>query len=288
MVCIILNYLSVETRLRDYTKLESSNCQLITQYGGKQFQHPRDVAITNNDEFVIVDSDNRDIIVLDKDLNLIKIFGQDRLNNPESVAVGKDVIAVSEYSDMVVKKFSLIGEYLSEFGSCGSEDGKFYNPQGLAFNSNYLLYVVDHGNCRVQVFDVNDDFLFKFGSKGSSPGQLQYPRCIALDTSDQVYVTDQSGSGGIVMFSEAGKFITKIDRHKPYAICLTPGEYILTNDHSDNCFIVFDPAQKEITTFGMQGNEKGQFNHIHGIAINSVGTILISEGSNRRLQVIHV
>ena len=127
-----------------------------------------------------------------------------------------ECIADSEWDDHVVKKFSLQGDYLSKFGSLGSGDGQFTNPQGLCFNSKGLLYVVDHDNCRVQVFRENV-FLFKFGSIGHNPGEFQDPRYIAVDSSDQVYVTDigenddDHGGTGISVFSEDGHFIKRIN-----------------------------------------------------------------------------
>ena len=270
----------VTTTLRDYTKIEVQNCQLITQYGGKKFQHPWDITTTTNDDVVMVDSDNKDVVILNKDMKLIGSFGQgsgdSKLNHPVGVAVGHNVIAVSEYSDHVVKKFTLQGDYLSKFGSCGSGDGQFTNPQGLTFNSKGLLYVVDRSNYRIQLFDNNNKFLFKFGSEGFNPGQFQDPCYIALDSSDQVYVTDYSSSGGIIVFSEDGHFIKKINCNNPFAICLTPDDYIITDP--DDILTVFSPTHQLITKFGTYG--------ILGIAVNSVGTIFVTEGNNQRLQVI--
>ena len=278
----------VKTTLRDYTKIEVQNCQLITQYGGKKFQCPYDITTTTNDDVVMVDYDNKDVVILNKDMKLIRSFGQgsgdSKLDYPVGVAVGHNVIAVSEYSDHVVKKFTLQGDYLSKFGSCGSGDGQFNIPRGLTFNSKGLLYVVDYSNGRIQVFDSNNKFLFKFGSKGSNPGQFQYPRYIALDSSDQVYVTDSSSSGGIIVFSEDGHFIKKINCNKPFAICLTPDDYIITDD--GDTLTVFSPTHQLITKFGTTGSQRGQFNTILGIAVNSVGTIFVTEGDNHRLQVI--
>ena len=281
------------TPLRDYTKIEEKNCQLVTHYGGKKFNNPRGIAIGPNDEVVIVDYTNKEIIIFDKDLKLIRTFGQgsgySKLNNPVSVAVGHNVIAVSEYNDHVVKKFSLQGDYLSEFGSRGSGDGKFSNPQGLCFNSKGLLYVVDYGNRRVQVFRENV-FLFKFGSRGHNPGQFQYPRYIAVDSSDQVYVTDYSDDGGISVFSEDGHFIKRINCNYPYAICIAPDDHIIT-EGSNNSITVFSPTHECIGKFGVHGKGKGQFDCIYGITINNSGTIFVTESSrvgevNRRLQII--
>ena len=200
--------------LRDYTKIEGRNCELVTDYGGKKFNKLRSVAVGPNDEVLVVDNGNREVIIFDKDLKLFRTFGQgsgdSKLNYPEGVAVGHNVIAVSDSDDDVVKIFSFQGDYLSKFGSHGSEDGQFNNPLGLCFNSKGLLYVADRSNHRVQVFRENV-FQFKFGSQGANPGQFKGPHYVTVDSTDQVYVTDQSEDGGISVFSEVGHFIKKIN-----------------------------------------------------------------------------
>ena len=294
------------TPLRDYTKIEEKNCQLVTHYGGKKFNHPYDVAIGSNDEVVIVDDTNKEGVIFDKDLKLIRTFGQgngdSKLNKPVGVAVGHNVIAVSEYSDHVVKRFSLQGDYLSKFGSRGSGDGQFHRPDGLCFNSKGLLYVVDNGNCRVQVFRENV-FLFKFGSEGYNPGEFQSPHNIAVDSSDQVYVTDSGDhdydddddddddyGGGISVFSEDGHVIKRINCNSPFAICIAPDDHIIIEVSNNNSITVFSPAHECIGKFGVRGKGKGQFSCITGIAINNNGTIFVTEGSvgegNSRLQII--
>ena len=275
------------TTLRDYTKIEEKNCQLVTHYGGKKFSRPR-VTTGPNDEVFIVESDNKEVIIFDKDLKLIRTFGQgsgdSKLNSPVGVAVGHHVIAVSEHTDHVVKKYSLQGDYLSKFGSRGSRDGQFSYPQGLCFNSKGLLYVVDYSNCRVQVFRENNVFLFKFGSKGHNPGQFQGACYIAVDSSDRVYVTDYN-DGGISVFSEDGHFIKKINCNKPYAISIAPDDYIIT-DLDDNFLTVFSPTHELVGKLGVRSKEKGQFSNISGIAINKRGTIFVTEYGNDHLQII--
>ena len=272
----------VTTPLRDYTKIEEKNCQLVTHYGGKKFINPHDVAIGPNDEVVIVDDNNKEGIIFDKDLKLIRTFGQSsgdsKLNDPAGVAVGHNVIAVSEFSNHVVKKFSLQGDYLSKFGSRGSGDGQFNYPQGLCFNSKGLLYVVDLSNHRVQVFRENV-FLFKFDSKGHNPGQFKDPRYIAVDSSDLVYVTDWCNDGGISVFSEDGHFIKRINCNNPYSICIAPDDHIIARVNDCDSITVFSHTHECIAKFEMCGKEKGQFNRILGIAINNSGTIFVTGGA---------
>ena len=273
------------TTLRDYTKIEEKNCVLVTHYGMKKSNNPL-VTTGPNDEVVI--ANDKEVTIFNKDLKLIRTFGQGsgdgKLNYPIGVAVGHHVIAVSEFADHVVKKYSLQGDYLSKFGSRGSGDGQFNNPQGLCFNSKGLLYVVDYSNYRVQVFRENV-FLFKFGSKGHNPGQFQNPRYIAVDSSDQVYVPDWCYDGGISVFSEDGHFIKKINCSKPYAIGIAPDDYIIT-DQDDNFLTVFSPTHELVGKLGVCGKEKGQFSGITGIAINKRGTIFVTEYNNHRLQII--
>ena len=277
------------TSLRDYTKIKEQRCQLVTDYGGKKFNRLRSVAVGPSDEVVVVDKGNREVIIFDKDLKLIRSFGQgigdSKLNYPVGVAVGHNVIVVSDSDDDVVKKFSLQGDYLSKIGSRGSGDGQFNNPQGLCFNSKGLLYVVDRSNHRIQVFSENV-LLFKFGSKGANTGQFQNPRYVAVDSIDQVYVTDWCKDGGISMFSEDGHFIKKINCNKPYAICIIPDDHLITD--ANDVLTVFSPTHEVVAKFGVRGKEKGQFNDVRGITIHNSGTIVITEAEygNKRLQII--
>ena len=64
------------TPLRDYAKIEVKNYQLVTDYGGKRFSHPYDVATGPNNEVIMVDKDNKEVIIFDQDLKLIRTFGQ--------------------------------------------------------------------------------------------------------------------------------------------------------------------------------------------------------------------
>ena len=272
--------------LRDFTKINKKNCQLVTHYGGKKFSWPQGIAIGPSNEILIADFVNKEVITFDKDLKLIRTFGQDsKLNLPVCVAINRNIIEVSDFSDHVVKIFSLQGDYLSKFGSHGSEDGQFNYPYGLSYNSKGLLYVVEYGNCRVQVFRDNM-FLFKFGSSGHSPGQFKQPNHVAVDSSDQVYVTDNTDDGGISVFSEDGHFIKKINCNSPFTICIAPNDYIITKVNNDHGLTVLSPTHKLIAKFGMNGKEKGEFNGIYGIAINNSGTIFVTEWNNHRLQII--
>ena len=64
--------------LRDYTKIKKKNCQLLTHYGGKKFSGPCDITTGPNNEVVIAHFGNKEVLIFDKDLKLMRRFGQGR------------------------------------------------------------------------------------------------------------------------------------------------------------------------------------------------------------------
>ena len=276
---------------RDYNKMTEQDCsQVVTHYGGNKFGSLTDVAIAPTGEVVIVDYDNKCVVVLDDKLQLLKVVGQgssnSRLVNPRGVAVTDNVIAVSDCGSDQVKKYSLQAEFLSVIGCRGNKNGQFKYPRGLAFNNNKLLYVVDGLNYRVQVFQEDNTFAFSFGKRRNNPGQFQFPVRIAIDPNNNVLVTDYVANC-IHLFTHNGQFIQTINSDSPYAITISPTGYLITG-HSgdDNKIRVWSPTYQLINQFGKSGSKQGELYGIKGMAIDSSGTIHVAELGNERLQVI--
>ena len=287
---ILSCYYRTPVDYRDYNKMTEQDCsQVVTQYGGNKFGH-LDVAIAPTGEVVIVDNDNRCVVVLDDKLNLLKLIGQGRGNSrllsPYGVAVTDNVIAVSDWGSDQVKKYSLQGELLSVIGCLGDKNGQFNHPRGLAFNNNKSLYVVDGYNHRVQVFQQDNMFVFSFGNKGRNPGQFQSPVRIAIDPNNNVLVTDRDADC-IHLFTHDGQFIQTINSYGPIAITISPTGYLITSHAGDdNKIRVWSPTYQLINQFGKMGSKQGEFYDIRGMAIDSNGNIYVAECNNKRLQVI--
>ena len=289
---ILSCYYRTPVDYRDYNKMTEQDCsQVVTHYGGNKFGGLTDVAIAPTGEVVIVDYDNRCVVMLDDKLNLLKLIGQgsgnSRLVSPWGVAVTDNVIAVSDWGSHQVKKYSLQGELLSVTGCRGDKNGQFYFPGGLAFNNNKLLYVVDGHNHRVQVFQQDDKFAFSFGNRENNPGQFQCPVRIAIDPNNNILVTD-SDANCIHLFTHNGQFIQTINSYRPSAITISPTGYLITGHHGDdNKIRVWSPTYQLINQFGKKGSKQGEFYGIKGIAIDSSRTIHVAEYENKRLQVIN-
>ena len=276
---------------RDYKKITAQDCsQVVTHYGGKKFGHLIDVTVTSNDDIVIVDYGNNCVVVLDNQLNLLKVIGQGSGNSklvcPSGVAVTDNIIAVSDQGSHQVKKYSLHGELLSVIGCHGNKNGQFKYPRGLAFNNNKLLYVVDGWNYRVQVFQQDDTFAFLFGNNGSNPVLFLNPIKIAIDHNDNVLVNDISANC-ITIFTNIGEFKQTLKTTRPCAITISPTGYlIIGHDEDDKIIKIWSPAYQLINEFGKRGSKQDECYGIRGISSDSTGTIYVAQKNNHGIQII--
>ena len=272
---------------------------------------PNDIAIALNNELIILDSSCSKALVVSTELTVVKelsFSGNAAIANPSGIAVSGATIAVGDSSNHVVKILTFEAKYLSIIKfTTNSKGGQFDVLFRMQFNSKGVLYVLDYCNRRVQAFDTNkrNRFCGNVGSQGSDPGQYQQPNCVAVDGSDNVYVTDYR-SKCINMYSGNDHvFLFKIDCDcKPCAIAFSPDNHLIVGDHENNCIRVFglpqqksffkglfgnnekEHSRKPTNVFGAVGSEKGEFNEICGIVVNSHGTICVVESNNGRLQLI--
>ena len=288
--------------LRNYVEIEEKSYHLVTN---QEVKDPYGIGTGPNNEIALLDYSHQQVAMFEKqkqrELKLTNTFtfkDDGKISKPHDIAVGDNIIAVSDWSNNVVKMFKLNGVYLNTIGSSkGNKDGQFNCPFGLAFNSKKILYVVDCNNYRVQAFDTTNNNIFcgKFGSKGSGPGKFSYAAYVAVDSQDLVYVTDNYNNY-INIFAADGDhdFLGKIDSTSPWPIAFTPDDYMLVADYKNDKLYVFSPPQQFsykrylINEVGKRGSNKGQFNYICGIAVNKEGIIYIAEYKNKRLQYISI
>ncbi len=107
-----------------------------------------------------------------------------------------------------------------KFGASGSGDGQFLTPLGIALDSSGNIYVVDHGNNRVQKFDSSGLFQIKIDIPGTPcTGALQskFPQSITVDSDGNVYLAG-SRNHRIQKFTKTSPHLLHLYHLQPKAI----------------------------------------------------------------------
>lgn len=101
----------------------------------------------------------------------------------------------------------------SLFGECGSGEGQFRAPLGIAADPSGNVFVADTGNDRVvRLLYANDALRWvkAFGSEGAGDLQFNEPSAVALGASGRLYVCD-TGNDRIVVMTPAGEPLETIE-----------------------------------------------------------------------------
>ena len=96
---------------------------------------------------------------MDNPLSII-LTGQGAFFGPRGIAVGPDDrIYVTDTGNNRVQVFTEDGQYISEFGGTGEEQGFLSEPVGITINAAGEVFVADSWNHRIQVFGLNGIFI---------------------------------------------------------------------------------------------------------------------------------
>jgi len=122
-------------------------------------QAPRGVATDSTDgDLYVSDSANRRVQQYTAWGQLLRIWGWDVVKSGpgDDTSIPEDQFEICVPSNGDICKAGTSGEGTGQFGYC-------CGPQGIATDASGNVYVVDHGNLRVQKFDSNGNFLLTFG-----------------------------------------------------------------------------------------------------------------------------
>jgi sugar lactone lactonase YvrE len=210
----------------------TSEGEFIGKWGGYgtgdgELKNPTGITIDAGGFVYVVDSLNYRIQKFNPNGNFIKMWGSpgtgdgefgttdswDYGEGPCGIAgYGSDYIYVIDKGNNRIQKFTSDGEYLTQWGTEGSEDGQFIDPTGVAVDGDGNVYVADQGNNRVQKFSSNGEFLSKWANYS--------PWGIAVDEDGYVYV---SYGNNIRKYTPNGELVTMFGEYGT-----DPGQFIST------------------------------------------------------------
>ncbi len=167
----------------------------------------------------------------------------------------------------------------------------FYQPEGIALDTQDNVYLADTLNNRVMKFSSTGNLLLSIGLEGSAVGQLKTPRGIAVEGQGNFYVAD-SGNNRIQKFDSQGRVLGAVGSvgngdgqfNNPTALALDAQGNVYVVDSGNSRVQKLDPNGRFLTKWGSPGTASGQFSLPNAIAIDQLGTVYVSDKANRGIQ----
>jgi tripartite motif-containing protein 71 len=133
--------------------------------GDGEFDHPSGIAVDFDGNVYVADGGNHRIQKFNSTGVFLDKWGQrgndaGQFINPAHVAVdsNNDINVTEDFRSVLVptplinvriQKFTKTGDFITQWGSSGTDDGQFEFPFGITADSHYEMLLVDSGNFRI-------------------------------------------------------------------------------------------------------------------------------------------
>jgi DNA-binding beta-propeller fold protein YncE len=187
---------------------------------------------------------------------------------------------------------SVAGEYLSEFGAYGTQDGQFVWPTGIDVDSRGNIYLADEHRHDVQVWDKDHNFARKWGGLGAGDTQMNRPAGLAVDSQDNVLVADALNNR-ILKFSPDGRLLDKWGEagagegefNMPWGVGVDAQDNVYVADWRNDRVQKFSPDGTFVATFGRSGAGTGELSRPADVAVDADGNVYVADWGNERVTV---
>jgi DNA-binding beta-propeller fold protein YncE len=266
---------------------------------GWEFIDAPGVAVDSRDNVYVFNRSEHPMIVLDKDGNFLRSFGEGYFSKrTHGLHIDPDdaVWCVDDGRNLV-QKFSREGQLLMSLGEPDKPSKKwggepFNRPTHLAISPvNGDIFVSDgYGNCRVHRFRADGSHVLSWGGPGIDAGQFIRPHNVVIDADGLVYIADRENHR-IQVFDPNGKFITMWNNiHRPDGIALDrAGNFFIGELNAIDGMEGCPGLGHRVSIYNLQGQlqtrigdpEEGegptQFTAPHGVAVDSEGSLYVGD-----------
>ena len=284
----------VSVNIRDYANIKEE-VKVIDKYGpnNEQLKFPYLMTKGPNNE-VIVRKSFSQLVIFDEQLQYSRVIdgrgnGNGKFQSITGIAVdNKGYLYVADCNLHCIQKFTLNGQFVSQFGS----EGQFDAPRGLVLSQSELLFVCDCSNHRIEVFK-NEIFSYTFGQYGTESGCFNHPCDLTLNSNeDQLFITD-GNNHRVQVFTPSGQFLRIFGHFTdvpfklqfPVGIYYTPDNHLLISSCGNHCVLVFEEDGRFVSAIEgtYQGTER--FTNPCGVIMMDNGQIVVASNGTHKLVV---
>ncbi|MCR8641300.1 Ig-like domain-containing protein [Paenibacillus sp. N1-5-1-14] len=124
--------------------------QFLSEWGSGSIQNPKAIAVDAQHVYIL--QSNHELLIFAKDGTLQNKITLDKAQSTVGLVVSDEgSFYVLDQSTSKVIQYDRTGKELKSWGSHGSAEGQFLNPNALTQDPQGNLYVVDTGNNRIQM-----------------------------------------------------------------------------------------------------------------------------------------
>lgn len=221
--------------------------------------------------------------------NLLYVINRGAEYRPEGTRISILTVDDEEYVSTFARGVQSQGPHEFNYS-----DGSLVWPTGMAFDSNWNVYVTDECTNRVSFYTKDGDYIGKWNEKpGLGADNLDRPAGIAINKADNsVYVTDPTNhriqkrttDGRILaQWGSYGHGAGELDM--PWGIAVDRQGNVYVADWRNDRIQKFSADGKFLLQFGRSGTGEGEFSRPSGVAVDKDGVIYVSDWMNNRLQV---
>ena len=248
---------------------------------------PKGIAVCANGDIVVAEYEGNCITIFNKkeeNIRSTKGTTLGEFNNPYAVAISNDghILVTNNHR---LQKLTTDGVCVQSVGSSNPGKGslEFELPIGIAvYRTTGKIFVVDHGNDRIQVFD-GADLSF---SHTITHRNTEWPWAIAVDSEGYLYITSNV-THKVHKFTTTGQYIHTIDtiNNSSTLFLAIQHKHIYIAETYNHRVLIYDTNGTQLHSFGTRGRGEGEFNRPTGITVDTSGNVYVCDGYNNRIVV---
>ncbi|MBI4520871.1 MAG: 6-bladed beta-propeller [Gemmatimonadetes bacterium] len=267
------------------------------------------IAIDDQDRIYVFNRGMQTVLVFDREGKFIRGGGEkDAQGRPiiggwlhsGEVDWEGNVWVVERDNHRIVKLNPALDRVVLQLGTAGqpgNDATHFDRPSGISVLRSGNLIVTDgYGNNRVVMYSREGRFIKQAGlraggpdDRGTGPGEFHLPHQAAVDANDNIFVVDREN-----------KRIQVFDRNLTYVREFAnpgwnPWDIAISRQGDDGFGYIADHAGERVhkialadgkilATWGRPGRGPGEFDWVHGMAVDSRGAVYAADTYGQRVQ----